>query len=304
MKHVWIKAAALLLLACLLLPTVASCGGEKGTRLISFSQAHTMKELKKYEGETVSIIGYMSTLSPISGEFMYLMNMPYQSCPFCLPNTTQLSNTMAIYAKDKNGFEFTDRAIRVTGTMEFGDFEDSFGYQYYYRISDATYEILDVSEMSDSLKLWQSLAASDVIGEIYQMLDYVDFLCRWPVYTLKVNGLHTYARPDQALSRIETEGAQYNYGFREGYFDDLIASVRAVDGTAFEDVVTMIESARALCEKAYLELKNGQYAVVKEYSGEFKDGRDQYRLYLINELTSEASAIYQAFSTWIAKWEI
>jgi hypothetical protein len=204
----------------------------------------------------------------------------------------------------KNGFKFTDRAIRVTGTMEFGDFEDSFGYKYYYRISDATYEVLDITEMSDELKLWQSLASSDVIGEIYRMLDYVDFLCRWPVYTLKVNGLHTYARPDQALSRIETEGSQYNYGFREGYFDDLIASVRAVDGTAFSDVVEMIESARALCEKAYKELKDGQYTIVKEYSNEFGDGRDQYRLYKINELTSEASAIYQAFATWIAKWEI
>ena len=304
MKHIWIKTAALLLLACLLLPMVASCSGDDSAHLISFAQAHTMKELKKYDGETVSIIGYMSTLSPISGEFMYLMNMPYQSCPFCLPNTTQLSNTMAIYAKDKNGFDFTDRAIRVTGTMEFGDFEDSFGYTYYYRISNATYEILDISEMSDELKLWQQLASSDVIGEIYRLLDYVDFLCRWPVYTLKVNGLHTYTRPDQALSRIETEGGQYNYGFKEGYFDDLIAAVRAVDGTALEDVVAMIERSRSLCESAYLELKNEQYTIVKEYSGEFKDGRDQYYLYRKNELTSAASEIYQTFALWVAKWEI
>ena len=31
--------------------------------------------------------------------FMFLMNLPYQSCPFCVPNTSQLSNTMEVYPK-------------------------------------------------------------------------------------------------------------------------------------------------------------------------------------------------------------
>jgi len=305
MKHAYlVKALALLLLALCLFPAFTACGDDGDVQMISFSQAQTLKELKKLEGKPVSIIGYMSTLSPISGEFMYLMNLPYQSCPFCLPNTTQLTNTMAVYAKDKSGFKFTDRAIRVTGTLEFGAFEDSYGYKYYYRIANATYEVLDTTSMSEELKLWQQLASSDVIGDVYAMLDYLDFVCRWPVYTVKVNGKNDYITPEQAMMRIEAEDGQYHYGFRDGYFDDLIARVRAVNATAFEDLVKMIEDARALAQKAYGELKAGNYTQMQEYSNEFGDGRKQYALYRLNELNAECSVIYQAFSAWIAKWEI
>ena len=87
---------------------------EESTKMLSFSQAQSISEIEKLDGEKVTIIGYMSTLSPVSGKFMYLMNLPYQSCPFCVPNTTQLSNTMAVYAEDGKEFEFTDRAIQVT----------------------------------------------------------------------------------------------------------------------------------------------------------------------------------------------
>ena len=119
---------------------LASCkgGGTGSGQLLSFSQAQSIEEMEKLDGKEVTIIGYMSTLSPISGEFMYLMNLPYQSCPFCVPNTTQLANTMAVYAKSADGFEFTDRAIQVTGVLEFGDYTDEFGYEYNYRIKDAT----------------------------------------------------------------------------------------------------------------------------------------------------------------------
>ena len=138
---------AIFLLILLLLPSAAGCD-KSGVKMLSFAQTHSLKELNGYDGETVSIIGYMSTLSPISGEFMYLMNMPYQSCPFCVPNTNKLSNTIAVYAKSADGFKFTDRAILVTGTLEFGIFEDDFGYEYYYRIADATYSILDSEDIA------------------------------------------------------------------------------------------------------------------------------------------------------------
>jgi hypothetical protein len=131
---------AILMTASLLV----SCEKEDNlSQLLSFSQAQSITEMEKLDGKTVTIIGYMSTLSPVSGKFMYLMNLPYQSCPFCVPNTTQLSNTMAVYAKSE--FKFTDRAIVVTGTLEFGDFTDEFGYQYSYRIKDATYAVLDTA---------------------------------------------------------------------------------------------------------------------------------------------------------------
>ncbi len=294
-----------LMLACVLALSLVSCVDDEGSaRLLSFAEANSVEEMEALDGERVTIIGYMSTLSPASGEFMYLMNLPYQSCPFCVPNTSQLSNTLAVYAKDGDEFDFTDRAIQVTGIMDFGDYVDEFGYEYSYRIKDATYKILDTEDMSEELRLWQSLASTDVISEVYNMFDYVNFLCLWGTYTMNFDGGKDYLYAEDALYFIETSGAQYNYGLKEGYFDGIIATIEAVDATAFADLVATVREAEALCDRAYADIKAGNYSVVSEYSSAFGDGRSQYKMNDHDALYEEMLRIYRAFSSWLGGWEI
>jgi hypothetical protein len=283
---------------------LASCGGgdKSGGQLLSFSQAQSIEEMEKLDGKTVTIIGYMSTLSPISGEFMYLMNLPYQSCPFCVPNTTQLANTMAVYAKSAEGFEFTDRAIQVTGTLEFGDYTDEFGYEYNYRIKDATYTVLNTDDMDPKIKLWQQLASTDVIAEIYQMYEYVNFLCFWPTYTAQFEGGGDYLYPDDAIYFYKIEGAQYNYGYQPGYFDALIAKVESVSKTDFTALVENIRKAQALAAEAIAEIEAGNYASVAEYSGQFGDGRPQYKMNRAEEFDAKMQETYLEFAEWLATW--
>ena len=301
-----IKRSICLLMAILLLSACfVSCEKEGNqSQLLSFSQAQSVEKMEKLDGKNVTIIGYMSTLSPVSGKFMYLMNLPYQSCPFCVPNTTQLSNTMAVYAKGNEEFKFTDRAIKVTGVLEFGDYTDEFGYEYGYRIKDATYSVLDTSDMSEELRLWQQLAATDVIGEVYSMFEYVNFLCYWPTYTASFEGGKDYLYPSDAISLIETDKAKFNYGFKDGYFEGIIKTVKSVDETAFAELVKIIEDAKALSDKAYSELKAGNHTAVEEYSGVFGDGRHQYKMNAAGEFEGEMERIYMAFSDWLASWEL
>lgn len=299
------KIICLLLVIIIACPMFVSCEKDEGkAQMLSFSQAQSIEEMKKLNGKEVSIIGYMSTLSPISGKFMYLMNLPYQSCPFCIPNTTTLSNTMAVYAKSDKGFEFTDRAIIVTGKMDFGDYTDEFGYQYSYRIKDATYSILDTSNMSEELKLWQQLASTDVVADVYTMFEYVNFLCNWPTYTAKFEQGKDYLYPSDAKMFVEKEGFQYNYGFKEGYFETIIAKILSVDKTAFAELVKVVEDAQKLSESAYTALANGEYSVVKEYSGSFNDGRNQYKMNDADAFESGMRSVYGAFSSWLAEWEL
>lgn len=299
------KWICLLLVATMLCPLLSGCEKDKNSaQMLSFSQAQSVEEMKKLDGKQVSIIGYMSTLSPVSGKFMYLMNLPYQSCPFCIPNTTQLSNTMAVYAKDAAGFEFTDRAIQVIGTLEFGDYTDEFGYEYAYRITDATYTVLDTANMSQELQLWQQLASTDVVAEVYTMFEYVNFLCYWPTYTAKFSSGSDYLYPDDALYFLETDGAQYNYGLQEDYFANIIATIEEVDPTAFAELVQVIRDAEALSEQAYAELKNGNCALTDEYSTVFGDGRQQYKLSKAEELEAQMAALYSRFSQWLSEWEL
>jgi hypothetical protein len=303
-----IRKIAFLLAVIMMLPAFAACNKEEpegaGTQLLSFSQAQSVEEMQKLDGKTVSIIGYMSTLSPISGEFMYLMNLPYQSCPFCVPNTTQLANTMAVYAKSKEGFEFTDRAIQVTGILEFGDYTDEFGYEYSYRIKDAEYTVLNTDELDPKIKLWQQLASTDVIAEIYQMYEYVNFLCFWPTYTAQFEGGSDYLYPSDIDLFCKNDGAQFNYGYKEGYFDDLVAKVESVSKTDFTALVENIRKAEALAAKALAEIDAGNYSTVTEYSGNFGDGRSQYVMNINDELDALMKATYLEFAEWLATWEL
>ena len=291
----------------LLLTSFAGCSDkseEGGAQLLSFSQAQSIEEMQKLDGQSVSIIGYMSTLSPISGEFMYLMNLPYQSCPFCVPNTTQLANTMAVYAKSSDGFEFTDRAIQVTGVLEFGDYTDEFGYEYNYRIKDATYTVLNPDDLDPKIKLWQQLASTDVISEIYQMYEYVNFLCFWPTYTAQFEGGSDYLYPNDVDIFCKNDGAQYNYGYKEGYFDSLVAKVESVSKTDFTALVENIRKAEKLAADALAEIDAGNYTAVTEYSTVFGDGRTQYKMNRADEFEALMQATYQEFAAWLATWEI
>jgi hypothetical protein len=221
-----------------------------------------------------------------------------------VPNTTQLSNTMAVYAKSGDSFEFTDRAIKVTGTLEFGDYTDEYGYEYGYRIKDATYTEVDTSEMSDKMKLWQQLASTEVISDVYNMYEYVNFLCFWPTYTAEFEGGKDYLYPTDAINFIETEGAQFNYGYADGYFDSMIKTIEEVSTTDFIALVENIKKAESLAERALADLEAEEYATTTEYSGSFGDGRSQYKMNNADTYEKEMEAIYREFSEWLAEWEI
>lgn len=304
------KPLAIILSLMLILGVCTACGnsnsgdGEIINNTLSFSQANSVEDMQKLDGQEVNIIGYMSTLSPITGNFMYLMNLPYQSCPFCVPNTTQLSNTMAVYAKDGDSFEFTDRAIKVVGTLEFGDYTDEYGYEYAYRIKDATYTEVDTSEMGEKLQLWQQLASTDVISDVYNMYEYVNFLCFWPTYTAEFEGGKDYLYPTDALHFIETEGAQYNYGYAQGYFENMIATIKEVNATEFNDLIENITKAQALAKKALTALQNSEYTTTTEYADVFGDGRSQYIMNDNATYEAEMEAVYTEFAEWLAEWEL
>ncbi len=286
-----------------MLPSCSSAGKNKAAAL-SFSDKHDIEELNSFDGESVTITGYMSTRLPSSGNYFYLKNLPYQSCPFCVPNTAQLANTIAVYAKPGDVFEFTDRAIRVTGVLEFGNYTDEFGYEYNYRIKDAEYAVPDTDDLDPQIKLWQQLASTDVVAEIYRMYEYVSFLCFWPTYTAQFEERSDYLYPSDISPFYQIDGAQYNYGYQPGYFDSIITTVEGVSSTDFTVLIENIRKSEALASEAIAELEAGRYTAVTEYSSVYGDGRTQYKMDKADEFEARMQATYQEFAAWLATWEI
>lgn len=316
------KRMILLLLTAVMLFSLAACGAEEpGTgdgeiTKLSFKAASGYEYLKTLDGKPVTISGYMATSSPVDGSFLFLMNLPYQNCPFCVPNTSQLSNTMEVYPKEGESFSYTAQAIKVEGTLAVSEsedkpFTDTYGYEFCCKIVDASYTIIKAEELSADMALWQKIAESDVVNDIYKMYDYVNFLCSWPTYYVnnftdengnEVKGYYLYAA--DAENFVYQDGAQYNYGYQEGYFDSIIAKIEAVDPSAFADLVANIRNAEALAQEALAELENGNYTSEYQYVEMF--GQEDY-IYTLNkgdELMARMNEIYTEFANWLGSWEM
>ena len=316
------KKMILLLLTAVMLFSLAACGAEEpGTKdgeitKLSFKAASGYEYLKTLDGKPVTISGYMATSSPVDGSFLFLMNLPYQNCPFCVPNTSQLSNTMEVYPKEGESFSYTAQAIKIEGTLAVSEsedkpFTDTYGYEFCCKIVDASYTIIKAEELSADMALWQKIAESDVVNDIYKMYDYVNFLCSWPTYYVnnftdengnEVKGYYLYAA--DAENFLYRDGAQYNYGYQEGYFDSIIAKIEAVDPSAFADLVANIRKAEALAQEALAELENGNYTSEYQYVEMF--GQEDY-IYTLNkgdELMARMNEIYTEFANWLGSWEM
>ncbi len=283
---------------------------------LSFKSSASYDYLKSIDGQKVTISGYMATSSPVDGSFMFLMNLPYQSCPFCVPNTSQLSNTMEIYPKKNESFAYTSQAIKVVGRLEVAQsenkpFTDMYGYEFNFKIVDATYTVIRAEDLSKDMALWQKIAEADIVSDIYKMYDYVNFLCAWNTYYVNsytdadgtlVPGYYVW--PSDAKNYIYQSGAQFNYGYKDGYFDSIVGKIEAIDKTAFADLVANVRAAEALASKALAELEAGNYTSEYKYIEMF--GREDY-VYTLNkgaELTAEMNKIYSSFSDWLGSYEM
>ena len=298
-------AALIALLLCLML-LATGCGGKEASSAevtkLSFADSASLDTLKALDGKPVTITGYMATLSPLSGEYIYLMNMPYQSCPFCVPNTNQLSNTMAVYAASGSKFEFTDRPVQISGVMRVADRVDDYGYSYNYYIDNASYTAVDLSSVSQEYALYQSLAEDGVIADVNAMFDYLMFVCQWTEYTSSYTDesgqqITFYLYPGDVTSILESDGLNgYATQASPDYFPGLISRVNAVSSTGLTELTDVLSAAQAVEQYARAELESGNYT--------YDEAADKYTLTNDEELYNRFYEVYAAFSTWLTQYEL
>ena len=109
---------------------------------------------------------------------------------------------------------------------------------------------------------------------------------------------------EDAKRSITEDGAQFNYGYRDGYFDNIIARIKEIDPEAFGDLVANIEKAKTLAERALNALMNGEYT--SELTKVEKFGTEDW-VYTLNdgkEFESIMNELYTEYSGWLAGWEL
>lgn len=100
------------------------------------------------------------------------------------------------------------------------------------------------------------------------------------------------------------DGAQYNYGVQDGYFDGIVAKIESVDKEAFADLVANIRKSQALADKAKAELDNENYTSEYRYIEEFDTEAYVYTLNNGDALTAEMKEIYSEFENRLGSWEM
>ena len=269
---------------------LVSCKDKSGGSVrLTFADSINISRINELSGQKVEIVGYMATVSPVSGKYIYLMNLPYQSCPYCVPNTQQLSNTIAVYAKEGSKFKFYDGPINVTGILETGDFVDEYGYTYSYRIKDAEYSTINSKEASDKLALWERLSNANIASDVYSMFDYLDFEINWPNYTGKdKDGNKFYLYPADVPY---FEQKQFSAQSSSNFFPDLKSRIEKIDDSKLNELIQIINEGNSIAKTAISERNNGRYT--------YDPAKDKYNLNRGEALTKQAQDLYTRYADWL-----
>ena len=222
---------------------------DDGVTVLKFKNTNSNEYVNSLNGKKVSITGYLSTLSPLNGQFAYLMNMPYQNCPFCVPGTSEITNTLAIFAGNKDKIKFTDQPVTVVGTLEVGDFTDDFGYQYGVRLNNVTVSKADVDKLSDTVKKYNLLAENGVVGDIYNSIMTADMSVFYNYYRME--------KPDKVIM--------------DG-INDTKASVDSYNSKGdYNNLINVMNDLIALCNNVNNDVDSGDYSKFADYQTQLQD---------------------------------
>lgn len=226
----------------------------------------TMEKVNKLDGKEVKMTGYMSLMSPLDGSYIYLMNLPLQNCPFCVPNTTEITNTVACYAPEGQQIEYTENPVVITGTVKVGNFSDDMGYNYPFKLADIKVEEADTEKMAENYRIYS--AVTDLLPRIYDALNWVSINGDYETYGVTYEDVMADLMPEDRLNPT-------------------IAKLRALSEEDYADLITICRDITAYNKKINEKLNKGKDEKVNT-----------------PELIEDINVIWMKFNMWIQKYEI
>jgi len=202
---------------------------DDGITVLKFKNTNSDEAISALNGKKVSITGYLSTLSPLNGKFAYLMNMPYQNCPYCVPGTSAITNTLTIVAKENEKIKFTDQPVTVTGTLETGTFTDEFGYEYGVRLNNVVVNNADIDELSENIRKYNLLAENGVVKSIYNSIMLADRSVFYNYYKKETPALIKIERIETTKTLLEGYNSNNDYESLSKVINNLITLSKSVN---------------------------------------------------------------------------
>lgn len=296
-----------IILVCIL-TLLCGCGGKESRNAgseapvrLRFRDCMDETILEALDGKTVTASGYLSQMYPKGGGYVYLMSMPGLSAPFCVPNSNQLVNSIAVSAPKGRSIDFTEGAVRITGTLEFGEKTDDSDYCSSFRIVNAAVEKIEPDPGDAFYDLMLAVANDGIAEEMNAMLNYLHFICQWSHY----RSYYTDSNGETVLINlypgdvedILSDSSENGYGdmCTESYFDDLLALIDSASSTKLQDLKEIVRMAKELETEALQDLSERACTYDKE--------TDAYIQTKDKQLYDYWNRLYLRFSGWLSAWE-
>lgn len=241
---------------------------EEGYIELKFKNTFSNDYLRSISGKKVTMTGYISTLSPINGEFAYLMNLPYQSCPYCIPGTSEIYNTIAIYPKKNGKIEFTEKPVTIEGILETGTFTDAFGYTYNVRIKDVITKNVDVDKLSENVLIYNAISQEGIVKDIDNAFIELDKIVFYDYYQQQFG---------MTLDSIEI--------FDTDIINTIISKLKAINENDYSDLIGTLKKTITISDKANKNVEEKKYDENKK-------------------LQDELNEVFREFGVWMTKYEM
>lgn len=255
------------------------------------SEKNISEIYKNLDGKEVEMNGYMAVQSPLDESYIYLVNQPYVSCPFCAIGDITKLEIIPVYMADNSSIKYTENGVTIKGKLEVGEKTDALEYTTQCRIyADSVEEIKETNVDTELQTYYANLSEAGMIIDIQ---------------TLQMN--IEYATKDEYLVDFGTTKAEKYDGVVQYY------------GTGISDYVTYIKECPDIvkaCEPAREDLKSlntelynlyqKQIKVLEKFAiiimqGQAEEKTDSEKEKLYDELldlNDDNLKLYNEFNSW------
>lgn len=144
---------------------------------ISFRQFNNINDVKQYDGKRVRIMGYVSPMT-YGVSYIYLTSKPYATDIFVEGEYSSI----AVYSKDGKIIPHSNYPVYVTGDLVFGDFEDTQGNKYKYRIENAEVVNATLEQVEGLVEKYYILAQDNILNGLNNVLGQMDKMIYYDEY--------------------------------------------------------------------------------------------------------------------------
>ena len=221
---------------------------------IKFKNLVALEELEKYEDKKVQAIGFLSPISPVDGSFAYLMNMPFQTCPYCVVDDERITNTLAIFAKEGNKIEYTESAVMVVGTLKLEEYTDQYGYKYNVRLVDTHVEEISSEEIAEKMEIYNQLADKGILGDMLNDLYALDINIFYDNYTQRYGESFTNAETRTIISLEKVK--------------NVISTIQELNRSEYDSLLNLATRMETLIKNTNDLIEEGKYDELSNYKEE------------------------------------